>query len=48
MRIRHVSLVGAEFDIRKVIPEVSDAGMRDLENSPLRFRDLQFIRAAAP
>jgi ubiquinone/menaquinone biosynthesis C-methylase UbiE len=37
-----------DFDIRKVIPEVSDAGMRDLENGPLGFRDLQFIRAAAP
>lgn len=36
------------FDLRNVIPEVADAGLRDVENGPLGFRDLHFLRAAAP
>lgn len=37
-----------EFDLIKVIPEVTEAGLRDVENGALGFRGLQFIRAAAP
>jgi SAM-dependent methyltransferase len=37
-----------EFDLRNVIPEVNETGLRNVENGALGFRDLQFIRAAAP
>ncbi len=37
-----------EFDLRKVIPEVAEAGLRDVQDGALGFRGLQFIRAAAP
>lgn len=37
-----------EFDLRKVIPEMAEAGLREVEEGALGYRDLQFIRAAAP
>ena len=38
----------AHFDIRKVIPELSEVGLRDVESGELGMRDLWFVRASAP
>jgi ubiquinone/menaquinone biosynthesis C-methylase UbiE len=37
-----------DFDLRRVIPEVNETGLTDVESGPLGFRDLQFIRGTAP
>src|SRR5258706_300640 len=36
------------FDLRAVIPMLSDAGLNDVESGAVGFGDLQFVRAAAP
>jgi ubiquinone/menaquinone biosynthesis C-methylase UbiE len=38
----------AHFDLTQVIPAVMRAGLAQVESGPLGFRDMQFIRAAAP
>jgi ubiquinone/menaquinone biosynthesis C-methylase UbiE len=38
----------AHFDLAQVIPVVNQAGLAQVESGPMGFRDLQFIRAAAP
>jgi ubiquinone/menaquinone biosynthesis C-methylase UbiE len=38
----------AHFDLTQVIPVVKRAGLAQVESGPLGFRDMQFIRAAAP
>jgi ubiquinone/menaquinone biosynthesis C-methylase UbiE len=43
LRHRH-----GDFDLRNVIPEVNETGLKDVESGALGFRDLQFIRATAP
>jgi ubiquinone/menaquinone biosynthesis C-methylase UbiE len=50
---RRKSLAGrlhahAHFDLTQVIPVVKRAGLVQVESGPLGFRDMQFIRAAAP
>ena len=50
---RRKSLAGrlhahAHFDLTQVIPVVKQAGLVQVESGPLGFRDMQFIRAAAP
>ena len=37
-----------DFDLRRVIPEVNETGLKDVESGALGFRDLQFIRGTAP
>jgi ubiquinone/menaquinone biosynthesis C-methylase UbiE len=38
----------AHFDIRRVIPELSEVGLRDVESGEVGVRDLWFVRACAP
>jgi ubiquinone/menaquinone biosynthesis C-methylase UbiE len=38
----------AHFDLTQVIPVVNRAGLAQVESGPMGFRDMQFIRAAAP
>ncbi len=38
----------AHFDIRRVMPELSEAGLSNLESGKVGFRDLWFVRSAAP
>lgn len=38
----------AQFDLTRVIPAVHQAGFAQVESGPMGFRDMQFIRAAAP
>jgi ubiquinone/menaquinone biosynthesis C-methylase UbiE len=38
----------AHFDLTQVIPVVNQAGLAQVESGPMGFRDMQFIRAAAP
>jgi ubiquinone/menaquinone biosynthesis C-methylase UbiE len=38
----------AHFDIRKVIPELNEVGMCDVESGEVGVRDLWFVRASAP
>jgi ubiquinone/menaquinone biosynthesis C-methylase UbiE len=50
---RRKSLAGrlhahAHFDLTVVIPVVKRAGLAQVESGPMGFRDMQFIRAAAP
>jgi ubiquinone/menaquinone biosynthesis C-methylase UbiE len=50
---RRKSLAGrlaahAHFDLTQVIPLVNQTGLAHVESGPLGFRDLQFIRVAAP
>lgn len=36
------------FDLREVIPMLSETGLNDVESGAVGFGDLQFVRAAAP
>jgi ubiquinone/menaquinone biosynthesis C-methylase UbiE len=50
---RRKSLAGrlhahAHFDLTQVVPLVNQAGLAHVESGPMGFRDMQFIRAAAP
>jgi ubiquinone/menaquinone biosynthesis C-methylase UbiE len=36
------------FDLREVIPMLSESGLSDVETGKVGFSDLQFVRAAAP
>src|SRR5262245_780558 len=38
----------AHFDLTQVIPVVHQAGFAQVESGPMGFRDMEFIRAAAP
>jgi hypothetical protein len=38
----------AMVHVAQVIPVVNQAGLRQVESGPMGFRDMQFIRAAAP
>jgi ubiquinone/menaquinone biosynthesis C-methylase UbiE len=38
----------AHFDVRRVIPELSDIGLCDVESGEVGVRDLSFVRASAP
>ena len=36
------------FDLREVVPVMTEAGLRSVESGPVGFRDLHFVLAAAP
>jgi hypothetical protein len=37
-----------QFDLREVLPVLSEAGLNTVESGAVGFSDLQFVLAAAP